>query len=650
MKINEQDFKHLKDSGKYVTALKQLDRVKSGEDPVPHLNQLMNLMAQQMASETVPALFPYMLTLTEESAQLLYLNFVVNMKLGFYQRGDISKLTDKELRTYLLGIHRLRGMFPARATESTDFFEKEFKSIYLWNMMMIHSNSQDLLVLSQNGLFESPFKVKCPCCGNDLHSLIVDATQDPPSKTIEPASPPVPWEKVFFDDIYRWFSAILADFKEEHFSKILPYLYGTYQCSVCKEKSSVMEAAKAYVYQEEELYHVDQAFITRMEGILHSLKQEDYAEIWVILSYIVSLYRELYGEKDLKGVFFLLKEVAATIAAYPAGTLLSLGKWAIERGLASDSGEEEMAQLYHWATLVMSHDRNMRENEEEVLQVKEYFRQAVERMNATAGENSKPAMMTLLEEAEFYGRTAKKDSAEMLLAVYHKLQNENLISQMDLAHLEIKIAALYGKDEAFVDALEYKESAYGIFEARGWTTPQEQGDFAYEVGQLAELSEDFEKALRCYVVGTKAYLTQLGEDYQLPTLASVVVETKGKRVLKPNKSEELPLVLARSASVCFRAKGRLAFRQENYTVALEEYQSAFELWDWVEKARYLETARLHMDLAECYVALGEKDHGKDHLKKAIQIYTIRIKQSELIGEIDFAKKLLEEAQKQLADL
>lgn len=649
MKINEQDFKHLPDKKEFITVLKKLNSLGENDNPHPYFERLMMLISGHMASEIVPILYPYLVALTVESEDFSFINFLVNMKLGFYLRGDLNQLSDEKIRQYLGGMYGLRSTIGTKPPEGGVDWPEDFKSMYLWNALMIYSHSPDLLVLSRQGHFDKAFKVKCPHCGNADHSLCIDVNNMDNTSKITPATTPEKKDEVlFFDDIYNSFWWVFESFGETYFSKVLPYVYGEHECTKCNQTSKVIEAMRAAQFVDDPPFVATEALLERLEKLVMDDYSGNMAEKWMLTQFSVSLHRGLYGEKSLKS--YILPTKASHMFPNMLGTqgeafLIS----EVERTLeGSTEPTVDRGELMRFLLLLLKKQKDEEGNIKNLDKIWKYTDEVIDIFTKECGTEDKTTRIVILNKVLFQSQQAEGSEKIKILEDFYG--SIDLEKDPDTAErLEVFLSEGYSEESNFEKAIFYKKRQMEHISKDYGDDSDIYADYLVELGEIHQKANETTEAKSCYEKAFEIQIREIGEDFQLPPLLKEW--SKGKKKLTKKLKEEIDLFHP-VGIVCETLKnmGDLHLQLGAFSEALKEYEKASELWDWMNDIPSVESGHNLLKMAIAHEKLGDKKVAKSLGEKSAKILKIRLKQSEFEQEIKEATEYLKEIETLLETL
>lgn len=421
MKVNGNDFKHLPNGQQYIEVLEALFQMKQGESPYPQYEKLLQLISQSVMGHSVPVVFPYMVALSVERGDLVFVNFLCNLKLGFYHQGDLSRQNPAVLREYLAGLHNVGQKFPLAGPSNLSELTGDFTSFFLWNSAIFRCFSHEILAFSSKQRFETAFKVECPHCGNDIHSLYINGKEPEKTEGITPAAAPGAWDGLFWDDLYTAMSHCGKNLNEEYYTKILPYVYGTYRCTVCEKESVVMDAMLAKDRSDRPGFLYEDRFLQQLEVLLFQMQIP--AEAWEMCRFLVAQYRNRDGLHSAKAFLLLLRTTQVFLKRFPAEM-----KELIYQNCAKELAEidpecQEMGRIYQYYAVLL-------EQQGQVAEAESYFQKSFPLVTKVYGEESLELLGAEEMYAFFQSRQREQDKELPLLPIYEKMkkiENKNKI-------------------------------------------------------------------------------------------------------------------------------------------------------------------------------------------------------------------------------
>lgn len=613
MKIKEQDFKNIPQKKEFVAVLKKLNSLPEGGNPHPYFEEIMLLLSGHLAQYIVPTIYPYLVAFAVERSDFAFFNFVINLKIGFYTRVDLSLLTQQEIREYLGGMFHLQASLGLVPTEEDLNMDDEFKSLYLWNAMMLYSASPDVLVISRQGRFSKPFKVKCPHCENDVHSLCINVDNMEHTSNITPAADEEPLTKLyFFDDIFGVFKGICDAFQEKYFSKVLTYVYGTYECGQCKKTSRVIDAMKNYQFHEDPPFIPTDEFLEHMLNIVVNDAAMHPTEQWMMTQFVVSGYRAMEGMNSLKALRALLY-----VRSEKHNILGPDGDgYALEGAekILSINQEKTFTRGEILAYLIDLLKKEIGNDEK----ITEYYQEIIALYSTLfGGENEKTIGACLQEKLHLASMNPEKEVG-ILTEYYESLNKVTQNESMDL--LARHLSHFCAKKGNFQEAVAWKEKELTHKEKKYESNSLEHGVFLTELGYMYQKVGNLVEGERIFLQSIDLIHAGLLEKYHLP-------DTFFQGKLKKNGTHSNSLYLdANGFCVAYNFLGDLYTEKKDHKKALECYENGMKLREWITDFKGLEIARSYLKQANGWKELGDKKKGKALAEKAVKLYEIRVKQ------------------------
>lgn len=613
MKMREQDFKKIPQRKDVVAILKKLNDLPENGNPHPYFEKMMLLMSGHLAQDIVPAIYPHFVGFAMERNDFSYLNFLANIKLGFYMRGDLTKITGQELREYLGGMFRLRSKIGLIPSEEGINLDENFKSIYLWNALMIYSNSTDILALSRQGRFEKPFKVKCPHCDNDIHSLCINVDAMEHTSHITPAEPvEFSSEVLFFDDIYSVFKGVFDNFQEKYFSRVLPYVYGTYECSQCHQSSQVIEAMKKYQFQEAPPFIPTDAFLNQLEELVLMDSSMHPIEHWMITQFIVSGYRGKEGDYSLnamKSVLRICVERHQMLGL--AGEVYVLRE--ADKILSNNTEKSVLrGEVLSYLTLVLSRQPQQGEN------ILEYHQEIVEIYQDLLGEDHEKTLEARLRQKIQSASMDTSQEMEVLTEFYQSLPEE--YPPFLRGELEQHLASLHKEKKQYTEAVHWQKKIVAQKEGEYGAESFRFGLIVQDLAQIYELMEENSLCEETYLKALDIMLTAFRSEFHL---------SESFQKEKPQKKKERQSNDFRQQmdAICggYGCLGEFYFNGKEYQKSFESHEKAMDLWDFMSEVKGLESAAQRLSQAVALEQLGEMKKAKTLTEKAVKILEIRLK-------------------------
>lgn len=618
MKINESLFAPLNNGKEMVKVLKEMAALKPEEAPFPLYEKLLGLIAQTQAEESVPVIFPYLAELARTQKNIVYLNFVANTKLGFYHRGNMHRLPPDKIREYLASLYNLRKNVPLLNEGLLKEATEDFKSLYLWNGVMLHSYSKEAYLLSRLGQFTSPFKVKCRHCGNDIHSLHINGEHPEETKSITPAAKPEPWEKLFCDDVYSFMMEITEQHGEQFFSKVLPYLYGTYTCSVCGKENQVIDALGCYVREEQPWFVASLEMLQQLEIV--STRLTTPAERWEFIKYVVAQYRVMEGTHSPRGLSFLMRSLMQYWDGYSPDMQENLMNYCV----SEFSHVPDDSSLYGDLQQYMG---NLMEKVGKLEKAQEYYDSSL----AYAKENyglEAPEALGIQEAIAFSkSRQLKTGKEAPLLEIYDLVKQHGKDKPIRLQLFRLALRQCYEAQENFAEAVKVQEELIADL-----SNEERLGEFQNVLGSLYLKAGDKEKGKDILESALNICLKAVG--------MSAAEAKFPKKIKKTNvdQAKEATAVLYAALS-CLRL-AEIALEAGEHKQVSDYARRGSTVLDWGIPVPVTVKGDLLMVEAQSLRAQGKDKEAISFAEKAVKVFELTEKRAKHSPELE---KSLEKA-------
>lgn len=650
MKFESKDFNSMPQGKQIKSSLKKISELKPNAPPYPHFERLYALMFSSSPEKSVPVVFRYMGQICGERKDLTYLNFMMHLKLSFFLRHDLLLLDDNQLIDYVNVSINLRKEVPLLPPSSSSPISEELARIYLWNALMLYSNSNDLLVFAEYGKFSNPFKVKCHSCGNDIHSLCIDVEHMENTSHITPAPPPEKQtELLFFDDIYQSFWQIFDNFNETYFSKLLPYLYGSYQCTQCGATNHVMTAIKSALFPQKNIALPSEALVQRLETLIQQDKGRNYQQLWNLITFTMSITRNREGLSSLRAMVLPMNTALSFEHLLPSTIQNTLLEMALP--LLPLPSEDTASRIYllHLCILYLFDPEEPTKHRHQITSM---YEELLPLAQEELDHKQKHYVQIQVHHAYFLSKTSRNGKDRKLLAIYPQAQAHPSV----LYQLEGYLYHLYAEEENFEQAIIYKTKENEHIKALVGTDSLQYSQALRDLATLRlQAGEHYDKAINLQAaidLFQKAYdlnVTLLGKEYLLPPSLRKIAHSKNK-FLKKAKKDEILAVYVRSASGSCGDMGQIAFRLGDYKEAMIQFVKAMDLWSWVTQEPQREGGEYLLHIALTHEKLNKKKLSKEFCEKAMECFHVCMNRNITSHQEDILTKqldLAEDLQKRL---
>lgn len=549
---------------------------------------------------------------------IMLIDFIGIIKT-FAHGFDMSTLDRETYRAYYDSIFQVQE-FCKNFMNVHDLgkLKKEDKSMFCVTYLSIMSFSKDAYAFLLNKPFDQAFHVKCPECGNDIHSLYISIEKNDISSQIKPVFKDFKeWDGLDYEDVYLWFGSFLNRIGEIYYLKLLPYLYGTNRCSVCGKKYIVMEGIKNYLTEyvqeaarpskEEAQFVLETAEALMLEG--------EYEKALCYCRLALSF------EKDTNAaaVYLLIGSCYNFLHKY-GKERCSIQK-AVDLLERNGNCHAELAEAYKRLGNAYSADYENEDNNDYEKAVSCY-QKSIEIYNDEFGEGSKHSNGVYYNLALLYADGLKdgEKSIFLLKKLLDSMEGESFWEEEEIAEYNKTISYVYEEymkeyDKAihyYKVYLEYVMKEYG-------ENSEIAADCYREFAELYEKQGEAETAAEFYECALKINIDEMGKVYILPP----VFKKAGTRVLKLSKKEQNPMDLmhrSMSAAESYDDIGDLYFGKENFKKAIKCYEKALALREWVFRNPVRECGDSHYKLAELYRELGNNKELIKEYTAALRVY------------------------------
>ncbi len=595
MKVNPNDFKHLPQGKQFVEVLEKMFALKEGESPYALHQQLLQLISHTISKDSIPYTLPYLVALAIESRDFSFVNLLGNVKLGFYHRGDVDKLSPTQLRQYLAGLHNIRQKLPLTKIENTDTMDKDFKSLYVWNSIILYSFSNQILPLSKCGRFTTPFKVECLHCRNDIHSLYIDGENPENTKSITPAPKPQPWNGLFCDDLYPLMATACDHLNEEYFAKILPYVFGTYRCTVCEKENRVIDAMARY--QPENApppFTPTVEFLRRLELLMLNL--EVPGEKWEFAKFIVAQYRNIQGLHSPEALFTILQAITNVGKGFAPDMQEMLLAHAMEELQYVPEDFPEWEKIYCY--LGMCHELM-----EKYPQAQEYLEKSVAFSLEHHGEGDSKTLRCQEVMAMYLSRQVAEIPEEPLLEHYQRLLKDPKKNEIMLRIFRFTLVRCYDQQEKYKEALEIQEEI--LSQAQDSTN---YGQCLMMTAALQEKLGEYEKGKENFLVSIEI----LGKPFNL---APDWKKLPSKKTMPPQNA----LKSLRFYAACLKGLSACQLGLGEHKEALKTVEKAIDFWQWGNMPKEKALVDIYVLAGNCAKAMGRDKQCNEFMNKSLEV-------------------------------
>lgn len=616
MKLNKKDFEEFENANRILSILLQMQSI---DEPYSLLKKI-----QYPNLKCAIVVFPYLVNISMRSQDIRFVRYLAHFKLSFLS-FDMNTLSDDVLQRYIYSLYLLKTTLPYHFQDDSDdksHWDSAYKTYYMWLCILHHHNSYQSLAFHQYNTFEKAFHVECRHCHNDVHSIFIDPTAD----SIQPTTFELQeHEPLFFYDIMQSIMPTLTIIHEEKLSVALPYLYGTYTCSICGSKNIVIDAITEHLIHSKKIILPSDEYIQRIVSMIDTIspssKQDVYRK-WSLVLYAISLYDVRYGHNHLDRYLLALKTTQE--AGYNITNTFVLLEEALSVAKLPHQPKEKVALVYRLAGSLYASS---------IFYVKQYPHKAIKYHHKAYvlytelfGKDHKE---TCLCEQDYYYSVAQISNDHMndLLDFIKKRESDLLFSPEELANLYEKMSRLYQKKEDFISAIFYQKKFLSFLEASKIKIEAEETEKSQKkeelehqnkiiastlqsLGELYQQTNDTETALSYFEKSLQLYLKNISS---FPVVSHKFQPKTDAFIHDMQTISEVYLNIA-----CLHEE------KKQFHDALKYYKKSLAFWEAVTEPTFFESGSLHMKIGLVHMQLHQHKKGFQSLLKALSICNNRI--------------------------
>lgn len=641
MKLNDKAIKKLPHGKAVLSLLKTIDKntkAKNMTNSGKEVRELLHYVEDSSNPTLTTLTFLQLIGFLHASPDFSFITGIRELKNTTYQRKNLEDLDGSELQTFIFGMYLIRHRITFNEKIDTD--QEKFISLYLREIVQIYCHSTDVLVFEKYKDFSQAIKVKCPHCGNQIHSLTIHPDPSKSSKIQPKFTPKQKDQTLFFDDVYAFFYQLCLVYQEEHYLKILPYIYGTYQCAVCHEKNSVIDSIKEYQFQEEPPFLASDPFLEQVKNLCFLPWQPSLQPSWEMIRYYVSLHRNRKDLDSLEAYIVPLEWVASlpheeTISqqlpqlGMPQG--LPRGYEILVEEVVEGLAQEGHSTLTRGKVLCSLAYFLQKQGDEDgfikdASTVLAYYTEAEQLIRKELGEEHPEYLKCFLRKLLFRSQMGRNLSGQVdpLLDVYNTMDKTK---HPDLTlEIERRLSDVYSKAKYFRLAGVYLEKTIPESVLAEETFYGQNVQVALETAGYYLQGDEFTDAHRLLRKILEINIPLLTANYTLPPLISPS-KNKGKPLKKEEKEDFFLRKKVRETSFAYLMLGDISFHNEIYTESLDHCRKALELYLWVfpDTPEDSILAEFNYKLARSYWKLEDKKSAQKSCKTALHIYDTFLK-------------------------
>ncbi len=477
-----------------------------------------------------------------------------------------------------------------------------------------------------NRPFEQAFHVRCPHCGNDLHSLYIgldDANRD--KDILEAALPEAAQlgERITAAETYRWLYSYLEAAGETYYRLLLPRLYGQHRCSQCQAVYGVMEGILGYLEEYSlPLPLAGEEEITRNLHFARALMlkgEYERAEYYYQLSRLQQ--RRVSGAASVKVARIDLQIAALCQLKHEDARQRFLAQRALDTLKALGEQPLDTAQAYLLLASAWPADEAADNHalEEALL----YYQQALRLFERELGTDSEQAQAIRQNMAQLFSEKegGLEKHVQLLEEMIAKQRSSERPDAEMIAHISKELAEVYAQvladyEQAILyywDYLDYICAVYTPESNRAADCYWALAALYAENGQGVLAAEYEEQSLIIRI-------REMGRRYLLPDIFKDMLAGVTQAVEKESNPEGLtPLSLSIAES--FDDLGKRHLQNGEPQKALLAFNKALALRLWVIDKPMKEVGDSYLYFAEAWRAFGDEEASRRAYGEAAAIYT-----------------------------
>ncbi len=607
-----------------------LDRMAKSQEPELYIKELIQMVAMEQDQTRYLQIFPRLAQICMESQSLNMARFLIDIKMLSYQM-DLSLLETKVLKEYFLAQMKLAATFPPFVPRNQIDWEPEFVSIYMDTCLKVRSFSDDLLAFYYYGFFDQAVPITCCHCGNDLHSVYIDEKDSAPAiskRMVEEQG----WNRIDYDNIYLWYSSALTNIGEEHISKKIPYLYGSYVCSVCQKENVVIEAIKKSIRSKHNIVALNLVYLNKIQEIYEEIDQEEdrwYDSMWYFASYLASLYHQIEGKNSLRACYFQLHAASKVSEFYGEewqGNLINELKQKIQ---VHSLETEDLADANYLMAINLIQGESLGKDKQ--LEAIQYFEKSYQWYATVLGERHKKTLEVKKNLLDAKTKDPQTNLSELLVEL-EKLEGDASSTLKDISDFQHLVARKYAERELYQKAIEY----YGYYLEYLHTVYGGESTLVAEAKRrMADFyvsSKNFDQAVILYEEALAIQVKELGSQYLLPPIFRNVMH-QGLKIFGVAKGDHELQHKACAASESYGDIANIQLLMRDTKAALVSYQKALELIEWVLPDYHSKLGNLHLTKGACFVELQKEKEAMQEWGQAIVLLETASKEARHPDEI-----------------
>ena len=596
---------------------------------------------------------------------------------------DLMLAGEEERACFFTDLWKLDLVAHAMFSPEIRELESEVRTFYGFLFLLLHNYSREMMIL----LFHYPFRhsihVKCGKCGNEIHSVFVHPDEipeeyrknfsprmyDPEKDGLSEAGLKKIWEQKQISesetaegqgecdyddwDVFQNSMRLLKTLDEEYLTQILPYLYGTHSCGMCKETEVVAESAWNWIDQEMEIFtEPKEELITWLMSYAKRLKEtdgqgedeENRRERADFMLKMAIWYEKAGKQPKQERVYRNILEIYKGRTAKDIPLCVKKLQYIIRQMTDADQ-PELLAELYHFLAGDCTSDFMKEERNRYDLAYKAR-KKALEllvhnqKTDTRLYRNVMIGLSILTAESQ---EGSFEEAEQGMLELIEKEKNRPDTDIEELGELYNKLAYLsayragdYKKTYQYYG--RYLESVRQIY---GEGSDME-ADSLEELAEYHEMDGDFEGACQLREKALEINLQEMGKLYLLPPIFKGLAITTAKLIGAIDENDKFSRVMSVADSYT-----ELAVQYEelgHQEAAFSCRQKAVSLLEWEFKGKSCSPcmAELHKQIGDYYAEHGKESQAKKEWERAKEICQSIILENRYEDEVEECQELLEE--------
>lgn len=504
---------------------------------------------------------------------------------------------------------------------------------------IFNTYSNVLPAISQIWLSDNPFHISCGNCGNDLHSIVLSSDAVPENikcRTLDNTeSTELPAEEwnVFF--ILMPFLNALG---ETQLSAFLSQLYGTHRCTVCGKEECILESHMNWCYNSHLLEEPENALIDWLIEYGDTQLNESYQKM--LFFHKMALYYA-HSQRKPEPVYLakaLLKVSTDNTFLFKYSIQIAYAKQTVDLLESSDTAEyyknSDVDSYNEWQSMLGEAYRRLgyaycsdfehEENNSYDLAM-ECYNTAIKIFDAALGEGNDKTELVQKNIAILtldMNKENQKSASDSIGILKKQIKEERQKENPDydkIADTYKIIASLYAdKMNNYKKAIHYYEYYIKQIKVKYGDESDIVADCYESIAKYYEANGDLTAACEYCEHALQINIREMGRIFLLPPVFKdilVNILTKSSQIDEDDK-----YMRCLSASGAYRHVGELYLQMGQTKKAMQSFNRAFELYDWVMIEPTLEKGKIYQFIGDTYKQMGDIKQAEKNYITAINIY------------------------------